>query len=68
MQISDLRWRWEIVPPQSVQGLRPENGVIDGTESDAALAAKKAIDQQTRRFWLGTPNPGLAAERTQERL
>ena len=58
MQVSDLRWKWEIEPPQCVNGLRPENGLVDGTEADAALAAKKAIDLQTRCFWLNTSNPG----------
>ena len=67
-QLADLRWKWEIEPPQCVNGLRPENGVVDGAEADAVLAAKKAIDLQTRCFWLNTPGPAPARATSPEQF
>ena len=60
IQLPDHQWKWEIDPPQSVKGLHPESGLVDGSESDARLAAKKAIDQQTRWLWAGAGSPAAA--------
>ena len=46
----DGRWKWEINPPASIRGLRAESGEVAGEQSDAVMAAKKAIDCQTRAF------------------
>lgn len=53
----DRQWKWEIDPPLSVKGLYPESGVVGSSENDARLAAKKAIDQQTRWLWAGAASP-----------
>jgi hypothetical protein len=58
--MTDLQWKWEIEPPLSVKGLHPESGIVDGSESDARQAAKKAIDQQTRWLWAGAGSPAPA--------
>ena len=44
------RWKWEVAPPASVQGLWPESGELEGNREDAVRAAKLAIDTQTRHF------------------
>jgi hypothetical protein len=41
------RWKWEIVPPESVKGLYAENGEVDGGKRHAVMAAYEAIDHQT---------------------
>ena len=44
------RWKWEVAPPASVQGLKAESGELEGNREDAVRAAKLAIDSQTRHF------------------
>jgi hypothetical protein len=44
------RWKWEIQPPECIQGLRVQSGEVEGRQADAVIAAKKAIDSQTRSF------------------
>jgi hypothetical protein len=44
------RWKWEVAPPVSVQGLRAESGELEGSREDAVRAAKLAIEAQTRHF------------------
>jgi len=50
------RWAWEIHPPESVRGLKPESGELDGDERDASQMAQSAIDRQIaasgdKRLW-----------------
>jgi len=46
------RWRWEVSPPLSVQGLRCETGEIEGELRDAESAAELVIEQQTGQYTL----------------
>ena len=48
--VGERRWKWEIEPPRSVKGLRPESGEIEGLAPDAIAAARSAIDSQTEYF------------------
>jgi hypothetical protein len=50
MPVGERRWKWEIEPPKSVKGLRPESGEIDGMAPDAIAAARSAIDSQTKHY------------------
>jgi hypothetical protein len=50
--IGARRWRWEVSPPLSVLGLRPESGEIDGELRDAETAAQFVIEQQTGQYTL----------------
>ena len=46
------RWRWEVSPPLSVQGLKCESGEIEGEMRDAETAAQFVIEQQTGQYTL----------------
>ena len=48
--VGERRWKWEIEPPKSVRGLRPESGEIEGLAPDAIAAARSAIDSQTKHY------------------
>jgi hypothetical protein len=44
--VTPRRWRWRILPPLCVRGLREEAGEIDGGRDDAIQAAHAAIKSQ----------------------
>jgi hypothetical protein len=44
--LGERRWRWEVTPPKCVLGLSEQIGEVDGDQSDAILAARKAIEAQ----------------------
>jgi len=46
------RWRWEVSPPLSVQGLKRASGEIEGELRDAETAAQIVIEQQTGQHTL----------------
>jgi len=46
------RWRWEVSPPSSVQGLRRACGEVEGEMRDADSAAQSSIEQQTGQYTL----------------
>jgi len=50
--IGARRWRWEVSPPLSVQGLKCESGEIEGELRDAETAAQMVIEQQTGHYTL----------------
>jgi hypothetical protein len=45
-QIAMTQWKWAILPPASVIGLRKRSGQIAGGRDDAIAAAKKEIEAQ----------------------
>jgi hypothetical protein len=44
--VGERRWRWEVTPPTCVLGLKDEIGEVDGSQSDAIHAARRAIEAQ----------------------
>jgi hypothetical protein len=44
--LGERRWRWEVSPPKCVVGLSEQIGEIEGDQSDAIHAARKAIEAQ----------------------
>lgn len=45
--VGKSRWKWQIFPPISVQGLFEEGGEAQGDRANAVFAAKIAIERQT---------------------
>lgn len=44
--LGEHRWRWDVSPPKCVLGMSEETGEVEGDQSDAICAARKAIEVQ----------------------
>jgi hypothetical protein len=49
-EAGDGLWEWKLAPPNSVLGLWPETGMVSGEIGAAIVAARRAIEHQTRRY------------------
>ena len=49
-RLSEQRWTWHVEPPACIKGLRHEKGEVSGEQTDAAAAARNAIEIQIRQF------------------
>jgi hypothetical protein len=50
LRLGARRWRWQILPPDSAEGLHQQNGEIEGNIRDAVVAARRVIDRQTGKY------------------